>query len=162
MPCVIFMNSTKAPLSFPEAAKHFFLQENGLHARAEGNSMLPFISDGQSVLISPEIGRLRRGMCYFFFLENRFILHRLVRTQKANALFMGDNSDSIEIVPLSGIAARLDYSQPVLGRIIITLINDGYYISAGIFPRRFSGRIRKRLIKITAFFFKGHACEKTL
>ena len=92
----IFMNAIKTSSRFPEAAEYFFFEQHGLCARAAGNSMAPFIRDGQSVPISREIGPLRPGTCYFFFNENRFILHRLVRVNKKGALFMGDNSDTAE------------------------------------------------------------------
>jgi hypothetical protein len=149
------MNVTETPLRLTEAAKQFFFEEHGLRAHARGNSMAPFIRDGQSVLISAEIGRLRCGTCYFFFYENQFILHRLVRRTKKGVVFMGDNSDTIEIVNPSCIVARLNLHQPLLPAIIITLINNGYYIIKKTVGWRMPGRIRKRFIKLSRFFTQG-------
>lgn len=141
--------------NFAKAVAFFFLEEHGDCAIAQGNSMVPFIRDGQTVALDRTIGPLRCGQCYFFYYQDRLLLHRLVYLGNGGLVFMGDNSDTIEIVEQANLIGRLGYNRGRLLGKVITAINRMYYILHRRFPLRIVCRVRKRLIKTALVLFAG-------
>ena len=89
-----------------------------------GNSMQPLLHDGQNVVVDFNITNLSIGKCYVFIKDDKLILHRLVWNNQRFALFIGDNSRSIEKVFLSDIVARLIiHGELIVHRYLIVAIN---------------------------------------
>jgi len=61
------MNAMTPTNTLVKAAEVFFFEEQTQPIIAMGNSMTPFIGDGQSITITRGFNKLRNGHCYFFF-----------------------------------------------------------------------------------------------
>ena len=87
------------------------LEHGAARLPVTGSSMLPMLKQGRDVV---RLVRLRgipvSGDVLLYRRENgQYVLHRLIRMEgDENCLFCGDNQWEGEIVPLSGVIARVD------------------------------------------------------
>lgn len=87
------------------------ITENGfMNFTIKGNSMEPFLKDGDFVCIK-SISFFKSGNCYIFKQNNRFILHRLVCRIGKTFYFIGDNSNNFERIAENQICGALNQDE---------------------------------------------------
>jgi hypothetical protein len=135
--------------------------EPSIRLQLTGSSMEPLLSRGQHVVCRHR-NRLISGNCYFFRYHHRVLLHRLVSVKDTMALFMGDNSDSVEWVDFRDILAELDDTTQQLYKLSTVIINRICLLGAEWFPfpiTRGIMRLRRKVLgsmyRCTSFLRKG-------
>lgn len=94
--------------------------------QAIGDSMMPYLTHGQEISVSPCGKRLVPGQCYLFYHQGRLMLHRLVFFTRHWAFFLGDNGVWVEKVPRNMVFAELDHADDVLALCLIAVTNLVY------------------------------------
>ncbi len=111
-----------------------------------GSSMMPFLHDGETVLVRNVELPLTPGKCYGFGGDDGLIIHRFVKKHdNASAIFMADNSSNVETVLISKIMFELLKDERVLKLAFVTTIN---LISAVLIGSRFVMMIRRAVFKL--------------
>ncbi len=77
--------------------------------RVKGNSMFPFIREGDCIILIPcNLSKLQIGDVVLFNYNKEVHLHRLIDKKENNLILQGDgNINAVEIVELQDIIAKL-------------------------------------------------------
>jgi hypothetical protein len=112
------------------------IAENGLYnLRISGNSMEPFIIDGQTVVITTYCNLLP-GNCYLFRDNDQLVLHRLAgKLKDKKLLFIGDNSHKIEKVNEENVIGVLHTEINKIKKQLIAIVNSLFIFIYKISPR---------------------------
>jgi signal peptidase I len=77
---------------------------------ASGDSMSPFIQDGDTITVEPSPRQLRPGdvVAFVNVLSNQLMVHRIVHVSPAGCLIKGDNNSVPDgLMPASSIIGRI-------------------------------------------------------
>jgi len=117
-----------------------------------GSSMLPMLREGRDIVrLVRADGQLDRGEVLLYRRESgQYVLHRLIRMEdEATCLCCGDNQWERELVPRSGVIARVE-SFSRKGKWVDTHCHPGYliykFIWTALFPVRRPIILARRLL----------------
>lgn len=155
------MPTMKPSMNSADVCAALLSVDPSIRLQITGSSMEPILPRGQSVVCKRN-DQLISGNCYFFRYRQRLLVHRLVKVTDTTAVFMGDNSDSIEWVGSRDILAELDDTTLRLYKFGTTIINRICLLGAVRFPfpiRRGIMRLRRKALVImyrcTSYLRKG-------
>ena len=78
-----------------------------------GNSMIPFMRDGKTLVTLIKVNKkLKRGDIVFYFDNNQFVLHRILRVKNNHIITCGDGLNRLEYINetnIYGIKLKLNY-----------------------------------------------------
>lgn len=73
-----------------------------------GNSMKPFLKDQESIVVLRKYtGALKKHHIYFYHVEEKYILHRFIKTRKSINYFRGDALYGYEEVKTKDVLAEV-------------------------------------------------------
>ncbi len=133
-----------------EKVKSFLCAYKDHYIPIRGNSMFPFLTDGQKEKASPIEHPLKWGKCYVFLFNNSIYVHRLLKIEESKAVFIGDNTFKTETVPLEAIIGELNIHQDIFFINSISIVNTLFYRIMGILP--LCNILRKFLISQLVLF----------
>lgn len=94
-----------------------------------GNSMLPFMKDGKTLVTIKKIDKkLKRGDIVFYHVNNQYILHRILKVKKDYVIICGDGLLRLEYVEKNNIFAIVVRFQN--GSKIIDVTSKWYFIKS--------------------------------
>lgn len=107
-----------------ECGEGFFFKNQTRQCSVSGHSMEPFLSFGQTVIITQFNWPLKKGRCYAFIDGNALTIHRFIKKLgKNHALFAGDNNILLDCVDLNNVVGELFPCQNRGIQIIIMFAN---------------------------------------
>ena len=79
--------------SFFSQVGHFLSSGREVQLRVAGDSMLPFLADGDCVCLAPvESVTIKRGDVLLAMWQGRYVLHRVVRMERRQLVLTGDHN----------------------------------------------------------------------
>lgn len=120
---------------FNNAIAEFLLYKPYLSLKVYGNSMYPFLVNGQEASITSLQQPLKCGKCYVYISGNFLYVHRLVKSENKSFFFIGDSAQEMEEIPADAVIAELDYKQNAFFIFILRYLNLIFINIALIFPQ---------------------------
>ena len=129
---------------FNNAIADFLLHKTTQVLKVCGNSMHPFLVNGQEASIISLQSPLKCGKCYIYISGNSLYVHRLVKAKNNTLFFVGDGAQKLEEIPADAVIAELNYKQDAFIIFILRYINLIFIKISRVFPQFI--RLRKKVV----------------
>lgn len=99
--------------------------KNGVISKltTNGNSMFPTILNNETVEISPISSTLSPGKLYLFNYRSNIIIHRLLKFDETNCIFIGDNTSTIHKVSIKDVIGKAEKIENWVYNIVVRTLN---------------------------------------
>ncbi len=118
--------------------------------RVEGNSMYPTIKNNQNIKILPKENELVPGKLYIFNYRSKIIIHRLLKKQNNNCIFIGDNTSNIHHIKNDEILGMAKIQENRYFVLSVMLLNSFFYNKRT--DSFIMNRIRTKIIRLIYLF----------
>ena len=129
---------------FNNAISDFLLHKTTQALKVCGNSMQPFLVNGQEASIVSLQSPLKCGKCYIYIYRNALYVHRLVKSKNNTLFFIGDGAQKLEEIPADAVVAELNYKQDAFFIFVLRYINMIFVKISSVFPQFF--RLRRKVV----------------